>query len=157
MTLNKTQQMALAATRVSLGLLLFWWGLNRILSPEAMVGMQTKYYFDLFPSAMLQYAWGYVQVGVSIAVIVGFKKDFAVPAQLIICGFSSATIITALLDPFALWLPFEKISPAQHLFYPSVIAMCAGFFLYTMRQYDVYCLDYFLKKQQEHAPQEAAA
>ena len=65
----------------------------------------------------------------------------AVPAQLAITGFSAATIWSALLDPFGLWLPVARLVPVQHLFYPSVIALCAAAVMIVFAAQDRYCLD----------------
>ena len=147
MELTKRHYFALAAMRVSLGMLMVWWGLHRVLTPEKGMGIQKKFYAELFPSVDLQYAFGYLQLTVGLLVVLGLFRKVAVPAQLIICGFSSIMILPALLDPFGLWLPMDRLSPIQHFFYPSVIAMAAGVFLFTARNYDKYCLDRLLFRQ----------
>lgn len=148
MSFTKRHYAALAALRVSLGLLVFWWGMNRIVTPASGQGVQNKFYFGLFPGEDLQFLFGYVQVAVGLLVVV-------VPLQFAICAFSSATILPALLDPFALWLPFEKMSGVQHLFYPSVIIFFAGILMMMLRHEDKYNLDTLLfgpRQQSAKAP-----
>lgn len=149
MVFTKRHQLALAALRVSLGLLIFWWGMMRVVAPAKGIGLQKKFYFGLFPGEDLQLMFGYAQVLIGLLVVVGLFRFVVVPAQLMICLFSAATILPALLDPFALWLPFDKISPAQHLFYPSVIIACAGVLMLLFREQDKYNLDTFLRSRRK--------
>ena len=147
MTFTKRHYISLAALRVSLGMLLVWWGLHRIDAPAKTVGLQKKFYFELFPSEALQYAFGYFELAVGLLVVFGLYRKYAVPAQLMITGFSAATIWSALLDPFALFLPFDKVASIQHLFYPSVIALAAATFLFLLRDHDRFSLDYLLTQR----------
>lgn len=149
MTFTKRHYLSIAVLRISLGMLLVWWGLHRILTPMKGVGLQQKFYFGLFPSESIQYAFGYFELTVGALVVLGLFRKFAVPAQLMITGFSAMTIITALLDPFALWLPFEKVAPIQHLFYPSVIALASAVFLFLMREHDRLSLDHLLSSMRK--------
>lgn len=138
---SNTQALALMALRVALGMLLVWWGLIKILKPGMGVNIQGKFYFGLFPGEALQYGFGYVQVLIGLLVVVGLFRKIAVPAQLAVTGFSAATIWSALLDPFALWLPVEKIAGVQHLFYPTVIALAGAMVMLAFRQQDRLNLD----------------
>lgn len=144
MTFTKRHYISIAILRMSLGMLLVWWGLHRIVAPVKGVGLQNKFYFGMFPSESMQYAFGFVELAIGLLVVVGLFRKFAVPAQLMITGFSAMTIITALLDPFALWLPFDKVAPVQHLFYPSVIALAAAVFLFLLREQDRLSLDHLI-------------
>lgn len=134
------------ALRISLGLLLFWRDLDRIVSPDSGAGLQKHFYFGLFPGQTMQMAFGYLETGPEILVIAGLWRRVAVPAQLVVTGFSAATIWSALLDPFALWLPVAKLAPVQHLFYPSVIALCGAFVLLAFRAQNRWALDVFLSR-----------
>ena len=145
--LNIKQSLALAALRVTLGFLLIWWGLSKVLAPTKGVKISDRFYHGLFSNDALQYYFGYVQVVVGICVAIGLWKRFAVPAQVIITGGSSLAIWNALLDPFALYLPVAKVAPVQHLFYPSAIALAAAVFLITLRDYDIFCVDHWLSKR----------
>ena len=154
MIFTKRHYFSLAALRISLGMLLVWWGLHRIVTPAKTVGLQKKFYYDLFPSELLQYAFGYAELAIGLLVVFGLFRKYAVPAQLMITGFSAATIWTALLDPFALYLPFSKVASIQHLFYPSVIALAAAIFLFLLRAHDRYSLDYLLSQRVKSNPAE---
>ena len=147
MEISRFQAASLAALRISLGLLLFWWGLAKVTKPKMGVGVQKKFYYDLFNSETLQYAFGYVEVAIGALVILGLFRFVAMPAQLAITGFSAATIWSALLDPFALYLPFEKIAGIQHLFYPSVIALCGAIVMLAFRKHDRYSLDHMISRR----------
>ncbi|MEM7058910.1 MAG: hypothetical protein AAF557_15085 [Pseudomonadota bacterium] len=150
------QSIALLCLRVSLGMLLVWWGLAKIVKPAMGMKVQEKFYLDLFHSVDLQYAFGYVQVIVGLCVVLGFKRKFAIPAQLAITGFSALMILPALLDPFALYLPFKKLAGIQHLFYPTVIALCGAAVMITFRKQDRWNLDNVLENRKAAAEPAAA-
>ncbi|MEO0362916.1 MAG: hypothetical protein AAF322_17480 [Pseudomonadota bacterium] len=138
------QALALAALRVTLGLLLVWWGLAKITNAGMGVSVSNKFYLGLFSDKDLQFWFGWAQLAVGGCVALGLMKKFAVPAQLVITGGSSLAIWNALLDPFALWLPVEKVAPVQHLFYPSAIALAGAAAMIAFRKQDVYSLDHLL-------------
>ena len=144
---TKSQQFALLALRVSLGMLLVWWGLAKIMKPQMGVKIQQKFYGELFPSVDLQFGWGFVQVAIGTMVVVGLYRKQAVIGQLLITGFSSMMIWSALLDPFGLWLPVAKVAGMQHLFYPSVIALCGAAIMIAFRDQDRMNLDTWFKNR----------
>ncbi|WP_299730301.1 DoxX family membrane protein [uncultured Tateyamaria sp.] len=141
------QALTLMALRISLGMLLVWWGLAKIVKPGMGVQVQKKFYFGLFPGDDLQYAFGYVELIIGLLVVFGLFRIYAVLAQLAVTGFSAMTIWSALLDPFALWLPMDKIAGMQHLFYPTVIALCGSAVMIAFRKEDRFCLDAFFKSR----------
>lgn len=148
--LTVKQSIALAVLRVSLGLLLFWWGLSKIVAPATGTNISDKFYSGFFSGDMLQYYFGYLQVAIGICVALGFLKKYAVPAQLVITGGSSLAIWNALLDPFALYLPVAKVAPVQHLFYPSAIALAAAVVLITLREHDRFSVDNWLSRRRSN-------
>ena len=153
---NNGQALSLLALRVSLGMLLVWWGLARVVNPKMGMGVQKKFYFGYFDSVDLQFVFGIAEVGVGLLVAFGLFRVFVVPIQLAITGFSAATIWSALLDPFALWLPVGKIAPVQHLFYPSVIALCAAVALIAFRRQDRFALDVVIQNKRRQSIPEPA-
>lgn len=130
-------------------MLLVWWGLARIVNPKMGMGVQKKFYFGMFDSVDLQLVFGIAEMGVGLLVAFGLFRAVVVPIQLAITGFSAATIWSALLDPFALWLPVGKIAPVQHLFYPSVIALCAALALIAFRSQDRFALDEVIQRNRQ--------
>jgi len=145
--LSVKQSITLAVLRVSLGLLLFWWGLSKILSPTKGTKISDKFYGGFFSFDELQYYFGFLQVAVGVCVAIGLWKRYAVPVQLIITGGSSLAIWNALLDPFALYLPVAKVAPVQHLFYPSAIALAGAAVLIAMREHDRFSIDHWLSRR----------
>lgn len=145
--ISAKQSITLAVLRVSLGLLLFWWGLSKILSPAKGTNISDKFYGGWFSYDDLQYYFGYLQVAVGICVAIGLWKRYAVPVQLVITGGSSLAIWNALLDPFALYLPVAKVAPVQHLFYPSAIALAGAAVMIAMREHDRFSVDHWLSKR----------
>lgn len=143
------QSFSLAVLRVSLGLLLFWWGLSKILVPASGTKISNKFYEGMFSNDDLQFYFGFVQVVVGSCVILGLYKKFAVPAQLIITGGSSLAIWNALIDPFGLFLPVAKVAPIQHLFYPSAIALAGAAVLIALREFDYFSIDQWRARRGE--------
>lgn len=141
------QALALMALRISLGMLLVWWGLAKIVKPGMAVKVQDKFYFGVFPGETIQHAFGYLELAVGLFVVFGLFRKYAVLAQLTITGFSALTIWSALLDPFALWLPVEKLAGIQHLFYPSVIALCGAAVMVAFRSQDRFNLDTVIERR----------
>ena len=134
-----------------------WWGLAKILKPNLAMNVQKKFYHDLFPSADLLMSFGYFQVFIGALVILGLFRAVAVTAQLTISGFSAAMIASALVDPFGLWLPVEKVSGIQHLFYPTVIILTSAGVMIAFKAQDWICLDQLMKRFRRRQPVEIAA
>ncbi|WP_350332972.1 hypothetical protein [Coralliovum pocilloporae] len=146
-----SQEIALLILRITIGMLLVWWGLAKVVNPGMGVMVSKKFYFDMFSIKTLQYYFGYVQIVVGACVASGFLRRFAVPAQLMITGISSLAIWQALLDPFGLYLPVAKVAGIQHLFYPSAIILAASATLIVFRSMDRLALDnlFFAKRDEE--------
>ena len=142
MELTTRHYLSLAALRASFGFLLVWWGLNRVLSPKQGLAIQERYYDGLFPSVNLQQIFGALELAIGLMVVFGILRWMSISVALIICGFSGIMIFPALLDPFNLWLPFDRVSPIQHFFYPTVIAMTSGLLLLAAGDADRYSLDH---------------
>lgn len=147
---NFRQSLSLAVLRISLGLLLFWWGLSKILIPSGGTKISDKFYSGLFSNDEIQFYFGFLQVIIGMCVILGLFKKFAVPAQLIITGGSSLAIWNALIDPFGLFLPVAKVASIQHLFYPSAIALAAAAVMIAMREFDHFSLDQWLARRKNN-------
>ena len=146
------QSLTLMALRISLGMLLVWWGLSKIVKPGMGDKVQDKFYFGLFPGETIQFTFGFVELGIGLCVVLGIFRKYVVIAQLMITGFSAMTIWSALLDPFALWLPVSKIAGFQHLFYPTVIALCGATVLISFRHLDRFSLDAIISNRQKKNP-----
>lgn len=149
--ISSRQALGLMALRISLGMLLVWWGLAKIVKPGMGVKVQDKFYFGIFPGESVQYAFGYLEVVIGALVVLGLFRKVAMPAQLAVTGFSALTIWSALLDPFALWLPIAKVAGMQHLFYPSVIALCGAAVMLTFRDQDRLNLDTIIENRRNLA------
>jgi len=128
-------------------MLLVWWGLSKIVKPAGGVQIQNKFYFGLFPGDSVQYAFGFVELFIGLLVVFGLFRKYAVFAQLAVTGFSAVAIWSALLDPFGLWLPVDKLSGVQHLFYPSVIALCGAAVMIAFRHQDRFSLDSLIESR----------
>ncbi|WP_308915638.1 hypothetical protein [Jannaschia sp. LMIT008] len=140
------QAIALCALRASLGMLLVWWGLAKVVTPGTGIGIQKQFYGDVFGFGAqdLQQMFGLMQAAIGLCVVLGFLRIVSLPLLLAITGFSAVMIWSALLDPFGLWLPVERISGIQHLFYPSVIILCGAALMLCFKAQDRLSLDAWL-------------
>lgn len=146
MTLNNHQERALMALRIAIGLLLFWWGLAKIVNPGIGVGISRAFYFDLFNNRDLQFWFGFAELTLGAFVAAGFLRRITLPLQLVVTGWTSLMVWNALLDPFALYLPVDRIVGFQHLFYPSLIILVGTVVLMLFREEDRLSLDRLLQR-----------
>lgn len=136
-------RLALMLLRISLGMLLIWWGLARVRNPDLGVAVSDRFYVGAFSNPDLQLVFGHFEAGIGVMVVLGLFRTVVLPIQLVIVGFSSAMVWSALVDPFGLLLESKHVGATQHLFYPSLIILCAAGVLWAMRHADRWALDYY--------------
>jgi len=139
------QKSSLLALRITVGLLLFWWGLACVMNPEMGSGISEKFYFGALSGAQLQYFVGWAQVAIGLLAAAGLFRAVVAPVVLAVVGLSALSFWNALLDPFGFYLPVEKVSGAQHLFYPSAVVIAGAVVLIVFRSWDRYALDHLLR------------
>ncbi|MEL6336893.1 MAG: hypothetical protein AAFQ88_09645 [Pseudomonadota bacterium] len=135
----------LCLLRVSLGMLLVWWGAARINNPAFGVQLSDRYYFGLFSNIDLQFVFGWLELTVGLLVVAGLFRAVTLPLMLLIVGFTAAVIWKALIDPFGI-VSQEKMSAVRAFFYPSTIILCAALALTVLRRLDQVALDYVLPR-----------
>ncbi|MEL7349373.1 MAG: hypothetical protein AAFN17_16590, partial [Pseudomonadota bacterium] len=123
---------SLCLLRVSLGMLLVWWGAARISNPAFGVQLSDRYYFGLFSNIDLQFVFGWLELTVGLLVVAGLFRAVTLPLMLLIVGFTAAVIWKALIDPFGI-VTQERMSAARAFFYPSTIILCAACVLTVLR------------------------
>ncbi|WP_020591474.1 hypothetical protein [Kiloniella laminariae] len=139
------QALALLGLRVTVGMLLVWWGMAKVINPEIGVMISRTFYWDLFSDPEPQYRFGYFQFVIGACVTLGLMEKYATPILLVMTLTSAAAIWQALLDPFDLYLPLGKVTNFQHFFYPTAIIIAGALTLMAFRGVNRLSLDYFLK------------
>ena len=133
------KSISLLLMRAGTGLLLVIWGLIKIMSPAAAVGVSDKYYGGTVSMDWLQLPWGILQVVIGLAVVAGLFRKYVYPAQALILGFGVLVIWKYILDPLGLYILDE--SSRQVLFFPSLAVFAGTLILMAFREDDTLSLD----------------
>jgi len=107
---------ALSLLRVSLGLLMVWWGLDKLVNVEHGLVVSAHFYAGLFSSAALLQAFGVGQTALGVLVILGMFRRATYPALGVITASTLVGVWRSIVDPWGWFL-----QGANALFYPSVI------------------------------------
>jgi putative oxidoreductase len=127
---------SLLVLRISLGLLMVIWGIDKLVNVEHGLAVSRLVYLDLFSSKTLLQAFGVLQVSLGLAVVLGWLRRFAYPALLLITGATLLGVWRSVVDPWGWYLEGSNV-----LFYPSLIIFAAAWVLYCFRDEDVRSLD----------------
>ncbi|MEM1383619.1 MAG: hypothetical protein AAF713_04085 [Pseudomonadota bacterium] len=141
-----SKQAGLMALRVSMAGLMFWWGLVKGLNTGVGQAVSERFYGGAFSFDVILIAFGWIQVLAAIALALGVVRRPLLVFQLVMNVFVAASVATAFIDPFWLWLPGEKPSPSWQLFYPSVIVAAASWLLLAFRDQDRWAFDRVLER-----------
>ena len=121
-----TLRPALLLVRVSLGLFMLQWALEKVLFPEKTIGIFERFYMmEISPEIAM--ALGVPQILLSIAIILGLWKTFSYGGGLIIHALSTLSTYKELLNPY------EGIN---HLFTAAVPVLAAFIALFMLRDKD---------------------
>lgn len=101
--------------RLSIGLLVFWWGLDKILNVEHAMGVSDTFYGGLLSSATVLPVLGVAQIAVALAYIVGFKRMIVDWIVTLINTGSMVGVWKSIVDPFG-----YVLEGANALFFPSL-------------------------------------
>lgn len=135
------QRATLVLLRVTLGMLLVWWGLAKIINVGFGSLISDTFYGGAFSMAWLQIGFGIFEVVIGLLVVIGLFRWLVLPIQAIITGFTAAAVWYAIIDPFKWYLPAQTEFPHTQLFYPSAIIFAASLLLIAFRDQDRLALD----------------
>lgn len=127
---------SLAVLRVTLGGLMGWWGLDKLLDPTHGVKVSQTFYGDLLTGADLIRGFGVAQVLLGLLLIAGLWRRTTYPALLLVTGTTLLAVWKSVLDPFHL-----LVDGGALIFYPSVIIVAAAVVLLAFREEDRLALD----------------
>lgn len=125
--------------RISTGLLLVIWGLMKIMSPDAAIGISEKYYSGTVSASALQTPWGLFQIVLGLLVVLGLFRKVAYPLQAAVLVIGALAIWRYILDPFGVYLFAE--GTGNILFFPSLCVAAATLVLMAFQEYDTIALD----------------
>ncbi len=122
---------ALLFLRVSLGLLMLVWGIDKFAAPDHGVAVAERFYFGLFGTAALMPVLGTAQLVLGLLVTLGIARRYAYPALLAVTGLTLVGVWRSVVDPWGWYL--ERTNA---LFFPSLIIFAAVLVLYALRDED---------------------
>ena len=137
--LPRLKPWALLLLRAGTGLLLFIWGLLRVMMPAAGPGLADRYYSGLFGAETLQIAYGAAEIAVGLLVLLGLFRRLAYPLLALILIPATVMLWRYLLDPYGLYLLSQEDS--QILFFPSITLAAATLALLAFGNEDRFALD----------------
>jgi uncharacterized membrane protein YphA (DoxX/SURF4 family) len=122
--------------RVSTGLLLVFWGLDKLVNVEHSVRVAERFYLGVGATTWFLNAFGVIEILLGILVVVGKWRRLAYPAMLAIFTVSGLSVWKSIVDPWG-WV-FEGTNA---LFYPSLIILAGALVLWGFREQDTIALD----------------
>ncbi|HEY0151903.1 MAG TPA: hypothetical protein VGB92_07895 [Longimicrobium sp.] len=126
---------SLLLLRVSIGLLMVFWGIDKLVNVEHGMQVSEGFYLGLFSVPVLLQAFGVLQVLLGLLVIVGVARDLLYPALLAITAATALGVWKSIVDPWGWYLQGSNV-----LFYPSLIIFAASLVLWAFRDEDTLVL-----------------
>jgi uncharacterized membrane protein YphA (DoxX/SURF4 family) len=127
---------SLLLLRVSLGLLMLIWGVDKLVDVRHGLTVSEHFYLGAFSSAALLRAFGVVQIALGALVLLGAARRYAYPLLLAVTGATLLGVWKSVVDPWGWYL-----AGANVLFYPSLIIFAGSLVLWAFRDEDRLALD----------------
>jgi putative oxidoreductase len=125
--LSKALFRALLALRITLGLFLLQWGIEKFVVPEANVFIWGHFYGLAVPQA-LGYAFGVAEIAIALCMILGLFRTIVYCAALFLHAVTVLVTWRQLIDPWG--------DPINHLFTAGVPVLGAFLALFLLRHWD---------------------
>ncbi len=122
--------------RVTIGALLVWWGLDKLMQVDHGLLVAEHFYFGVGADRLFLQAFGVFETALGLLVILGWGRRWTYPLLLLITGVTLVGVWRSVVDPWS-WI-FEGTNA---LFYPSVIIFAASLVLWAFRDTDALALD----------------
>lgn len=125
--LSKSLSRALLVLRLTLGLFLLQWGVEKFIVPQANIFIWAHFYgFDV--SYTLGYLFGAAEIAIAICIFVGQFRTVAYGAALALHAVTVAVTWRQLVDPWG--------DPINHLFTAGVPVLGGFLALFLLRHWD---------------------
>ena len=122
---------SLLLLRVSLGLLMLIWGVDKLVNVRHGLAVSQHFYLGTFDSAPLLQAFGVAQMALGVLILLGVARRVAYPGLLAITGVTLLGVWRSVVDPWEWWLEGANV-----LFYPSLIIFAASLVLWAFADED---------------------
>lgn len=132
----RTLPLALAVLRISLGVFLLLWALEKFFIPQGTVRIWSGFY-GIEIGATVPYVIGTLETLLALAILVGFWRRLSYGLGGLFHAISVAAGWKQLIDPWGLYL-FDR---PQHLFLAGVPVLAGFVALYLLREADQWTVD----------------
>ena len=122
---------SLLLLRISLGLLMLIWGVDKLVNVQHGLKVSQHFYFGAFNSAVLLKAFGVAQMLLGVLIVLGLARRVAYPLLLAVTGVTLLGVWKSVIDPWGWYL-----KGGNALFYPSLIIFAAGLVLWAFQDED---------------------
>ncbi|MCC7055343.1 MAG: DoxX family membrane protein [Gemmatimonadaceae bacterium] len=130
------QRASLLLLRISLGGLMVYWGIDKLINVTHGITVAQKFYGGAAVATVPMQAFGALQVVLGVAVILGVGRRVSYPALLLVTGTTLLAVWKSIVDPFKL-----VVEGGNLIFYPSLIIFAAAVVLLAFRAADTLALD----------------
>lgn len=127
---------AIVLLRISMGLLMLLWGLDKLVNIEHALAVSEGFYFDLFTSAPVLQGFGVFQCALGLLLVLGWGRRLTHPVLIVITGVTLLGVWRSIVDPWGWYLEGSNV-----LFFPSLIIFSAALVLHAFRAEDRFSLD----------------
>jgi uncharacterized membrane protein YphA (DoxX/SURF4 family) len=118
---------ALLALRITLGLFLLQWGVEKFVVPQANAVIW-EHFYGMNVSQALGYAFGGAEIAIALCMILGVFRTAAYGAALLLHGVTVLVTWRQLVDPWG--------DPINHLFTAAVPVLGGFLALFLLRRWD---------------------
>src|SRR5262249_19349426 len=125
--LARTLPAALLALRITLGLFLLQWGVEKFVVPQSNVAIWS-YFYGMTISQVVGYGLGALEIVIALCLFLGIFRTPAYGAALALHAVTVVVSWRQLLDPWG--------DPFNHLFIASVPVLGALLALFLLRHWD---------------------
>jgi putative oxidoreductase len=125
--LSKALFRALLALRITLGLFLLQWGIEKFVVPQSNVFIW-EHFYGVNLSQALGYAFGAAEIAIALCMIVGLFRTIVYGAALILHAVTVLVTWRQLIDPWG--------DPINHLFTAGVPVLGGFLALFLLRHWD---------------------
>jgi putative oxidoreductase len=125
------QTKSLLLLRISLGLLLVIWGIDKLVNVKHGLDVSEHFYFGAFNSTLLLQAFGVLEIASGVLIILGVARRWVYPILLAVTGVTLLGVWRSVIDPWGWWLEGANV-----LFYPSLIVFASSVVLWAFRDED---------------------
>lgn len=130
------QAATLAFLRITIGALLIWWGLDKLVNVSHGVEVAKRFYFGVGTGISFLQGFGVVEAVLGLLVVLGWARRWTYPPMIAITGATLIGVWKSVIDPWG-WL-FQGV---HALFYPSVIIFAGALVLWAFRDLDRIAID----------------